>query len=146
MTVACSSNVETESHTKRIVPSTHISTLPGRIRGSVTTTVHGQVLQHQPQPMPGSPPQVIRLSATMESVIHQGSPHGRSTPVTNSTFAKRVNNASMNALMISSLTHVTIFARRKARALHALTLVTRTHWIRSSLILKLSICLEISFQ
>merc|ERR1719341_605659 len=171
MTVACSFNVGMGFHTKRIVPETHISTHPGLIPGSVVTPVHGQVLQQplppllpplllllllplplllllQPLPMRCSPPPVavLQLSATVSNVITQGTFQIRPSPATNSTSAKPVNNASINVLRISSLTQMTICARRKVRALHALTLATRTHWARSSLLLNLSTCIEISFQ
>merc|ERR1719341_556873 len=145
MTVACSFNVEMGFRTKRIVPETHISTHPGQTPGSVVTPVHGQVLQRLLQRM-CSPPPVLQLSATVGNVTRQATLQRRSSPVTNSTFAKPVNNASINVLTISSLTHMTIFARREVRALHALTLATRTHLAHSSLLLKLSTCLEISFQ
>merc|ERR1719341_2187963 len=152
MTVACSFNVEMGFRTKRIVPETHISTHPGLVPGSVVTPVHGQVLQQplppllpplllllllQPLPMRCSPPPVavLQLSATVWNVITQGTFQIRPSPATNSTSANPENNASINVLRISSLTQMTIVARRKVRALHALTLVAKTHWVHSSLLL-----------
>merc|ERR1719264_612843 len=140
MTVACSFNVEMGFRTKRIVPETHISTHPGQTPGSVVTPVHGQLLQQPRLPLllpllqrMCSPPPVIQLSAGIWNVILQGTFQRRSSPATNSTSAKTVNNAYINVLRISSLTHVTIVARRKVRALHALTLAKRTLWAHSSL-------------
>merc|ERR1719341_2422754 len=157
MTVACSFNVEMGFRTKRIVPETHISTHPGQTPGSVVTPVHGQVLQQPLLPLllplllrllqrMCSPPPVLQLSATVRNVTRQGTFQIGSSPVTTSTSAKLVNYASINVLGISSLTHVTIVARRKVRALHALTLAKRTHWAHSSLLLNISTCIEISFQ